>query len=101
MRSMTASTRSYFFKEKKQVEVIVRVCILYKVKNILQEKLDWKWSQNQNVVKILLKVKKFLEIRKIFSQEEILLFLTEKAWSRGGLRSRELGQTPSHVSMGD
>ena len=29
------------------------------------------------------------------------LFLTEQAWSHGGLRTRELGQDPSHVSMGD
>ena len=28
-------------------------------------------------------------------------FLTEQAWSHGGLRTRELGQDPSHVSMGD
>ena len=31
----------------------------------------------------------------------ICLFLTEQAWSHGGLRTRELGQDPSHVSMGD
>ena len=31
----------------------------------------------------------------------VFLFLTEEAWSHGGLRSREFGQTPSHVSMGD
>ena len=29
------------------------------------------------------------------------LFLTEKAWSHGGPRSREFGQTPSNISMGD
>ena len=29
------------------------------------------------------------------------LFLTEQALSHGGLRTRELGQDPSHVSMGD
>ena len=31
----------------------------------------------------------------------VCLFLTEEVWSHGGLRTRELGQTPSHVSMGD
>ena len=30
-----------------------------------------------------------------------VLFLTEEAWSYRGLWTRELGQTPSHVSMGD
>ena len=30
-----------------------------------------------------------------------VLFLTEQAWSHGGLWTRELGQDPSHVSMGD
>ena len=31
----------------------------------------------------------------------VCLFLTEEAISHGGLRTRELGQDPSHVSMGD
>ena len=31
----------------------------------------------------------------------LFLFLTEKAWSHGSLQTRELGQTPSHVSMGN
>ena len=31
----------------------------------------------------------------------VCLFLTEQALSHGGLGTRELGQDPSHVSMGD
>ena len=33
--------------------------------------------------------------------KNVCLFLTEQAWSHGGLQTRELGQDPSHVSMGD
>ena len=36
-----------------------------------------------------------------FGPYRFVLFLTEQAWSHGDLRTRELGQDPSHVSMGD
>ena len=38
----------------------------------------------------------------VLTKKCFCLFLSEEAWSHGGgLQTRELGQTPSHVSMGD